>query len=324
MRVLVVGGAGYVGAHMALMLTQAGHEAVVLDNFSTGHRAAVKWGPLEEASLADADRLDAVFADRHFDAVMHFAAASLVGESVKDPLKYYRNNVADVIVLLEAMRRARVEHLIFSSTAAVFGQPQQDLIDELHPLKPISPYGTSKLMVEQVLADCAAAYGLRAVALRYFNAAGAEATAGIGESHHPETHLIPRLLRRAAVEILEVRIFGDDYPTEDGTCIRDYIHVSDLCQAHLLALEYLKTRDGFHSFNLGNGQGYSVKQVVAAVEKVIGRTLGIEAAARRTGDPVRLVASSAKARAQLDWKPQWIDLEQIVESAWRWHRQPAY
>ena len=324
MRVLVVGGAGYVGAHMALMLTQAGHEVVVLDNLSSGHRAAVKWGPLEEASLADAGRLRAVFASRPFDAVMHFAAVSLVGESIKDPLKYYRNNVADVIVLLEAMRQAGVGRLIFSSTAAVFGEPRQDLIDEQHPLQPISPYGSSKLMVEQMLADCVAAYGLRAVALRYFNAAGAEAAAGIGESHHPETHLIPRLLRRAAGEDLEVRIFGDDYPTADGTCIRDYIHVSDLCQAHLLALQYLQMREGFHAFNLGNGQGYSVKQVVAAVEQVIGRKLGIEAAARRSGDPMRLVASAAKARAQLGWKPRWTELEQIVESAWRWHRQPAY
>jgi UDP-glucose 4-epimerase len=324
MRVLVVGGAGYIGAHMARMLVQHGHEAVVLDNFSTGHRAAVKWGPLEEASLADAARLQAVFGGRRFDAVMHFAAASLVGESVADPLKYYRNNVADVIVLLEAMRRAGVERLIFSSTAAVFGEPRQDLIDEQHPLQPINPYGASKLMVERILADCAAAYGLRAVALRYFNAAGAEAEAGIGESHSPETHLIPRLLRRAAGEDLEVRIFGDDYPTADGTCIRDYIHVSDLCRAHLQALDYLGTQQGFHAFNLGNGQGYSVRQVVAAVERVIGRSLGIAAAARRPGDPARLVASAAKARAELGWQPQQTALEQIVESAWRWHQKPAY
>lgn len=324
MRVLVVGGAGYIGAHMALMLTQAGHEAVVLDNFSTGHRAAVKWGPLEEASLDDAGRLNAVFAARKFDAVMHFAAVSLVGESVKDPLKYYRNNVADVLVLLDAMRRAGVGRLIFSSTAAVFGEPMQDLIDEQHPLQPINPYGSSKLMVERVLADCAAAYGLRAAALRYFNAAGAEAAAGIGESHDPETHLIPRLLRRAAGENQEVYIFGDDYPTADGTCIRDYIHVSDLSRAHLLALEYLQAHEGFHAFNLGNGQGYSVRQVLAAVERVVGRGMGVEVTARRSGDPARLVASSDKARALLGWKPQWTDLEQIVDSAWRWHRRPAY
>ena len=309
---------------MALRLTQAGHEAVVLDNLSTGHRAAVKWGPLEEASLADATRLEAVFASRPFDAVMHFAAVSLVGESVKNPIGYYRNNVADVIVLLDAMRRAGMGHLIFSSTAAVFGQPQQDLIDEQHPLQPINPYGASKLMVERILADCASAYGMSAVALRYFNAAGAEADAGIGESHQPESHLIPRLLRRAAGEDLDVRIFGDDYATADGTCIRDYIHVSDLCQAHLLALEYLKSNPGFSTFNLGNGQGYSVRQVVAAVEQVIGRSLGVQVAPRRAGDAARLVASAAKARARLGWKPQWTDLEQIVESAWRWHRQPAY
>ncbi|MDE0852922.1 MAG: UDP-glucose 4-epimerase GalE [Nevskia sp.] len=324
MRVLVIGGGGYIGAHMSRLLAQTGHEVVVLDNLSTGHRAAVKWGILEHASMSDADRLRTLLDTCRFDAVMHFAAASLVGESVADPLKYYRNNVADVVTLLETMRWAGVFRLIFSSTAAVFGVPQQDLIDEHHPLRPINPYGVSKLAVERMLADCSAAYGMRAAALRYFNAAGAEAEFGIGESHSPETHLIPRLLRKAAGEDIDVQIFGNDYPTADGTCVRDYIHVSDLCQAHLLALEFLGSNEGFHAFNLGNGKGYSVKQVVSAAESVIGRSLGIKATTRRPGDPARLVASSDKACSQLGWRPQQASLEQIVESAWRWHQRPAY
>jgi len=324
MPVLVVGGAGYIGAHMSKMLAEAGHEVVVLDNLSTGHRQAVRWGVFEEASLADGDRLAAIFGKYRFDAVMHFAAASIVAESVRDPLKYYRNNVADVISLLDAMQRHEVRRFIFSSTAAVFGEPQQHTIDEQHPLQPINPYGASKLAVERMLLDCANAYGFGAIALRYFNAAGADSSGLIGESHQPETHLIPRLLRAAQGEDIDVKIYGSDYPTGDGTCIRDYIHVTDLCAAHLAALNHLQSAPGFHAYNLGNGRGYSVREVVAAVERVVGRSLGVEVAARRPGDSARLVASSDKARSELQWQPCMPELERIVESAWRWHREPAY
>ncbi|MEQ1440695.1 UDP-glucose 4-epimerase GalE [Fontimonas sp. SYSU GA230001] len=324
MKVLVVGGAGYVGAHMCKQLAEHGHQAVVCDDFSTGHRAAVRWGECIEADIGDAAALDAVFGRHRFDAVMHFAACSLVGESVADPLKYYRNNVGNTLVLLEAMRRHGVERLVFSSTAAIFGEPQTELIDEAHPTHPLNPYGRSKLAIEQILADCASAYGLRAVALRYFNAAGADESGLIGESHHPETHLIPRLLRKAAGEAIDVRIFGDDYPTVDGTCVRDYIHVNDLADAHLRALERLDREPGFRAFNLGNGRGYTVKQVVTAVEVITGRKLGIEVDGRRAGDPATLVASSGRAEAELAWHPFRADLHTIIDSAWRWHRQPAY
>jgi UDP-glucose 4-epimerase len=323
MNILVVGGAGYIGAHMCKRLAETGHGVVVCDNFSTGHRAAVRWGDLVEADTGDAQALDALFRRHRIDAVMHFAAASLVGESVADPLKYYRNNVANTINLLDAMRRSGVMHFVFSSTAAIFGEPQAALIAEDHPTRPLNPYGHSKLAVEQMLRDSCAAYGLAAVALRYFNAAGADASGLIGESHNPETHLIPRLLRRAAGESLDVQIFGDDYPTADGSCVRDYIHVNDLADAHLRALERLQS-GCFQAYNLGNGQGYSVRQVVAAVEDVVGQSLQIPVGPRRSGDPATLVASSALAQEALGWQPQLADLRGIIESAWRWHRHPAY
>jgi len=326
MRVLVVGGAGYIGAHMCKMLAEAGHDVVVLDNFSTGHRQAVRWGALEEMALADIDRLDLVFKKYRFDAVMHFAAASIVGESVVDPLKYYGNNVSDVISLLRVMQQNAVTKFVFSSTAAVFGEPQQDSIDERHPRLPINPYGASKLMVERVLLDCAPAYGIGSIALRYFNAAGADPSAEIGESHQPETHLIPRLLRMIAGEDIAVRIFGTDYPTPDGTCIRDYIHVNDLCSAHLLALNRLE-RTGTatsEAFNLGNGLGYSVKEVIAAVAVVTGKKLELVEDARRPGDPARLVANGAMARSVLGWAPRCAAIADIIDTAWRWHRQPRY
>ncbi|MFP5307345.1 MAG: UDP-glucose 4-epimerase GalE, partial [Gammaproteobacteria bacterium] len=259
-----------------------------------------------------------------FDAVMHFAAHSQVGESVSDPLRYYRNNVGSTLTLLDAMRRHGVGRFVFSSTAAVYGEPEANPIDEQHPTRPLNPYGRTKLAIEQTLADCAQAYGLRAAALRYFNAAGADPSGRIGESHQPETHLIPRLLRKAAGEDLDVRIFGDDYPTVDGTCIRDYIHVNDLADAHLRALEHLDAEGGFQCFNLGNGQGYTVRQVVAAVEEVVGRPLGIAVGPRRAGDPTALVAGSARARALLGWIPRSAEMRTIIETAWRWHRQPRY
>ena len=326
MRVLVVGGAGYIGAHMCKMLAEAGHEVVVLDNFSTGHRGAVRWGHLEEMSLSDIARLDLVFECHRFDAVMHFAAASIVGESVRDPLKYYANNVADVISLLGVMRRHEVKRFVFSSTAAVFGEPQSEYIDERHRREPINPYGSSKLTVERILADCALAYGIGAVALRYFNAAGADPSALIGESHEPETHLIPKLLRKIAGEDIDVRIFGGDYPTPDGTCIRDYIHVNDLCDAHLVALTRLSGANPpvFEAFNLGNGLGYSVIEVISAVTAVTGKNLELVVDSRRPGDPARLVADGKLAQSVLGWSPKSPQIADIIETAWRWHLHPRY
>jgi UDP-glucose 4-epimerase len=319
-----VGGAGYIGSHMGKMLAEHGHEVIVCDDLSTGHRAAVRWGRLVHSPLSDTAALDALFSSTRIDAVMHFAARSVVGESVSDPLLYYRNNVSETLTLLDRMRRHGVHNFVFSSTAAVYGEPEQPLIAEDHPCRPINPYGRSKLMVEQILQDLAAAGQLRPVALRYFNAAGADESGLIGESHHPETHLIPRILRRASGEDIEVRVFGYDYPTPDGTCIRDYIHVNDLCLAHLRALESLDRGKGFEAFNLGNGRGYSVREVISAAEEVVGRKLGIESHERRRGDPVRLVASSERARTVLGWAPQRADIRGIVESAWKWHSAPRY
>ena len=324
MKVLVVGGAGYIGAHMCKTLAEQGYEVIVCDDLSTGHRAALRWGQFVEATIGDTAALDALFAKHRPDAVMHFAACSLVGESVSNPLKYWRNNVSNTLNLLDAMRRHRVERFVFSSTAAIFGEPKSDLIAENHPTQPLNPYGHTKLAVERALEDACAAYGLRAAALRYFNAAGADPSALIGESHEPETHLIPRLLRRAAGEAMDVRIFGDDYPTADGTCVRDYVHVNDLAEAHLGALCQLDQQPGFQRYNLGNGAGYTVRQIVAAVEEVIGRSLDIPVGERRPGDPTTLVASSAHARAVLGWQPRHTDIRSIIETAWRWHQAPSY
>lgn len=324
MKVLVAGGAGYIGAHMCKMLAAHGYDVLVCDDLSTGHRAALHWGQFTQASIGDAGALDALFATQRPDAVMHFAACSLVGESVRDPLKYWRNNVGNTLTLLDAMRRHGVDRFVFSSTAAIFGEPQSDRIDETHPAQPLNPYGQTKLAVEHALHDCCEAYGLRAVSLRYFNAAGADESGLIGESHDPETHLLPRLLRRAAGEALDVQIFGDDYPTVDGTCVRDYVHVNDLADAHLRALRQLDRAPGFQAYNLGNGQGHTVRQVVAAVEAVTGRSLDIPVGPRRAGDPTTLVASSERARTVLGWQPKHASIQSIIETAWRWHRKPAY
>ena len=324
MNVLVVGGAGYIGAHMCKCLAEAGHTVVVLDNLATGHREAVKWGALVEGSLGDQHLVLDTLKTHSIDAVMHFAASSLVGESMVDPYKYYLNNGVATLSLLMAMKEADVKQFVFSSTAAIFGEPQTELIDEKHPCQPINPYGNSKLAVEILLGDAVRAYGLRATSLRYFNAAGADPSAVIGESHEPETHLLPKLLRHAVGEKLGVQIFGTDYPTRDGTCIRDYIHVNDLAQAHLRALEYSRQTPGFHRFNLGNGEGYTVLEVIAAVESVIGRKLDVPRGPRRRGDPAMLVASSAQARQVLGWSPSAPQIEQIVADAWRWHQDPAY
>lgn len=328
MHILVCGGAGYVGSHTASVLATQGHRVTVLDNLSTGHRQAVRWGRLIEADLLQPASLDAAFgaaaADGAIDAVMHFCARSLVGESVAQPYAYYQNNVSGTLNLLETMRAHGVDRLVFSSTAAVFGQPVTDLIDESHPKAPINPYGASKLMVEEILRHAADAYGLRSVALRYFNAAGAAADQGIGESHTPETHLIPNVLRSALGTAPQLKVFGDDYPTPDGTCVRDYVHVLDLADAHVRALAWMTRQPGAHAFNLGNGTGFSVLQVIEAARRISGRDIAFERAPRRAGDPAVLVASSEKARSKLGWQPAHADLEGIIASAWAWHQAPAY
>ncbi|MCI1150384.1 UDP-glucose 4-epimerase GalE [Stenotrophomonas maltophilia] len=307
---------------MAQYLAEAGHSVTVLDNLSTGHRDAVRWGELLEADLLAPETLERALQGRQFDAVMHFAARSLVGESVTDPYAYYANNVTGTLNLLEAMRRHDIDRIVFSSTAAVFGNPQSDVIDEDHPKAPINPYGASKLMAERILADAATAYGLRSTCLRYFNAAGALPDHGIGEAHACETHLIPNVLRAALGIGNAMKVFGDDYATPDGTCVRDYVHVQDLAQAHALALEYMDHTPGAHAFNLGNGQGFSVREVIAAAAEVSGRSIPFELAERRPGDPASLVASSTRARQLLGWRPIWTELAPIIDSAWQWHRNP--
>jgi UDP-glucose 4-epimerase len=324
MKVLVCGGAGYIGSHMAKWLASRGFAVSVLDNLSTGHREAVHWGELIEADLLDPPSLERAFVGRRFDAVIHFCARSLVGESMTQPYDYYANNVAGSLNLLQTMQRHGVGRLVFSSTAAVFGQPVSALIDEDHPKAPINPYGAGKLMVERILADAAQAYGLRSVALRYFNAAGASPSGEIGDAHAPETHLIPNVLRAALGTGPALKVFGDDYPTPDGTCVRDYVHVDDLAQAHELALGYMDLHDGFNTFNLGNGSGFSVRQVIEAARRVTGRQIEFELAPRRAGDPAVLVAASTKARRELGWRPQYTELPPIIESAWRWHGDPRF
>ncbi|MBO9718173.1 MAG: UDP-glucose 4-epimerase GalE [Pseudoxanthomonas sp.] len=324
MHLLVCGGAGYVGSHVAKVLYARGHRVTVLDNLSTGHREAVRWGPLIQADILDTASLDAAFQGRHYDAVLHFCARSLVGESMVAPYDYYENNVVGTLNLLQAMRRHDVERIVFSSTAAVFGNPVSSLIDEDHPKAPINPYGASKLIVERILADAAHAYGLRSVCLRYFNAAGASAEDGIGECHEPETHLIPNLLRALINPAAPLKVFGQDYPTPDGTCVRDYVHVLDLADAHVRALEHMERTPGAHAFNLGNGTGFSVLQVIQAAEQVTGHRVLFEAAPRRAGDPPVLVASSQRARDVLGWSPTYTGIADILRTAWDWHRAPAF
>jgi len=323
-RILVCGGAGYIGSHMVRLLVAEGFDVVALDDLSTGHRKAVQGVELVEADIRDGAALDSVFESRDFTAVMHFCARSLVSESVQQPLAYYDNNVAGTLSLLRAMQRHGVGKLVFSSTAAIFGEPVAEFIDESHPTVPVNPYGHSKLMVERILADACAASGLRAVSLRYFNAAGASLAGGIGESHDPETHLIPNVLKAAAGSGQRLKVFGDDYDTRDGTCIRDYIHVEDLARAHLAALEFMEKEEGFHAFNLGNGQGFSVLEVIQAAGRVVGQDVPYDLAERRPGDPAGLVASSRLAAERLGWRPEITDLDEIIGSAWAWHKAPEY
>jgi UDP-glucose-4-epimerase GalE len=323
MKILVCGGAGYIGAHMCKHLARSGHAPVAFDNLSTGHDRAVKWGPLVEGDLLDPDSLAAAFRNHAIDAVMHFAARSLVGESMREPALYFHNNVAGALNLLDAMRTAGVDKLVFSSTAAVYGNPVYTPIDEAHPCAPINPYGWSKLMAERAIEEQCRAHGLRAIALRYFNAAGADANGEIGEAHDPETHLVPNIVR-AALDPARgpVKIFGNDYPTPDGTCIRDYIHVEDLCEAHLLALDYLAREPGFHAFNLGTGDGNSVAEVLAACRAHCNGAPASELAPRREGDPAVLVASNRAAATSLGWHPR-RTLADCVTSALGWHKKTA-
>ena len=318
MEILVVGGAGYIGSHMVKMLSQNGHGVVTLDNLSTGYRDAVKYGSFVQGDIADSVLLDELMSKNRFDAVMHFASYIEVGESVKKPGKYYENNFSNTVNLLQAMVRHSIKHFIFSSTAAIFGEPEYTPIDENHPKKPINPYGRSKLMVEQALEDFEAAHGVQSVCLRYFNAAGADPDGELGERHNPETHLIPLILQAASGRRDAIYVFGKDYATPDGSCVRDYIHIVDLCSAHLLALTRLVEGSGSKRYNLGNGNGFSVLQVIDVVKKVSGEVFNIVEAERRSGDPATLVADATLAREELGWSPVFDDLSTIVSHAWNW------
>jgi len=320
LTVLVVGGAGYIGSHITKMLLEEGHKAIILDNLSTGHKQLILGGEFVLGDLGDVSLLDRIFQQYRIDAVMHFAAFSLVGESVVAPMKYYENNVVATSVLLAAMIRHKVRHFIFSSTAAVYGEPETIPMSEKHPCKPTNPYGATKLTVERMLQDYASAYDLNYTNLRYFNASGADPSGTIGEMHDPESHLIPLLLKWAKGELKEMKIFGDDYDTSDGTCIRDYVHVNDLARAHLLALEKSISDNTPSIYNLGNSTGHSVYEVLETVRKVTGQPLPVTIAPRRKGDPAVLVADSRKARTELGWRPQFEDLEEIVRTAWNWER----
>lgn len=316
--VLVTGGAGYIGSHTCKALASHGYTPVAFDNLVYGHPWAVRWGPLEVGDIADRGRLNEVIAKYHPSAVMHFAAYAYVGESVQDPGKYYRNNVAGSLTLLEAMRDHAIDKLIFSSTCATYGTPDHVPISETHSQRPINPYGASKLMIERMLKDFDVAHGLCSISLRYFNAAGADPDGEIGESHDPETHLIPLVLDAAAGSRPAITVFGDDYATPDGTCVRDYIHVSDLADAHVLALKALQNAPKTTTYNLGNGQGVSVREVIDAASRVTGHQVPFTLGSRRPGDPAALVGDATRASQELGWRPRFHGIDKIVETAWLW------
>jgi len=320
MNVLVIGGAGYIGSHMVKRLLEAGHSPIILDNLSNGHEELLPGGKLIKGNINDAALLDVVFLSHKIDAVMHFASFIEVGESVTDPLKYYQNNVSATITLLHCMIRHDVRQFIFSSSAAVYGKPLYTPIDENHQCNPLNPYGRTKLCVEKILNDCDRAYGLRYMSLRYFNAAGADPSGVIGELHNPESHLIPLILYAALGKRKDIKIFGSDYETPDGTCLRDYIHINDLASAHLLALQRLMDGGKSSIYNLGNSKGYSVREVINLAESVSGKKINVTESARRAGDPAILIADSRKVRNELGWTPVYEDLSQIIETAWNWHK----
>ena len=317
-HILVTGGAGYIGSHTCKALARADYLPVVYDNLVYGHEWAVKWGPLEKGDIADRARLDEVIIKYRPVAIIHLAAYTYVEESVIDPGKYYRNNVIGSLTILEAMRDHGIDKIIFSSTCATYGMPKSIPIRENHPQSPINPYGASKLMIERMLKDFEIAHDIRSINLRYFNAAGADPDSEIGEDHNPETHLIPLVLDTAAGKLPEITVFGNNYDTPDGTCIRDYIHVADLAEAHLLSLKALEQGMPSAAYNLGNGQGFSVKDVIDKASMVTDRKIKTIIGQRRAGDPARLVGDSRKISKELGWKPQYKNLEAIIETAWKW------
>jgi UDP-glucose 4-epimerase len=319
MRILVTGGAGYIGSHAVRLFLARGHDVWVYDNLSMGHRGAVPAERLIAADLCETQRLDHALMLHRIEAVVHFAAFAFVGESVTNPAKYYQNNLVNTLNLLDALRRHKIGRIVFSSTCATYGVPEVVPITEDEKQKPINPYGNTKLAVEHALADYAAAYGWGFAALRYFNAAGAASDGSIGEDHDPETHLIPLVLQAAMGQRSAIEVFGTDYPTPDGTCVRDYIHVDDLADAHLLALEALAPGKQLR-YNLGTGRGYSVREVIRAAEEVTGKKVGIKEGPRRAGDPPVLVAASEKVQRELGWRPKYMDLRSVVETAWKWHK----
>ncbi|MBT8517351.1 UDP-glucose 4-epimerase GalE [Polynucleobacter paneuropaeus] len=323
MNVLVTGGAGYIGSHMVKLLLKSNYRVVIIDNLSTGHECALLGGTLIQGSIQDKQLLNKIFSEMAIDAVLHFAGSIVVGESVLDPEKYYQNNLVATLSLLQSMRLHNVKKLVFSSTAAIFGLPKYIPIDELHPTSPINPYGMTKLVTEKILSDYGRAYGFHSVCLRYFNAAGADPDGLLGERHNPETHLIPLALQVASGRLSSLKIYGNDYDTVDGTCIRDYVHVEDLCNAHLLALEHLFSGGDSRSYNLGNGRGYSILEVINAVKTITGKELSMQFDVRRDGDPPVLVADPKNIYKDWGWAANYPKLEEIVRHAWMWEMAQA-
>jgi UDP-glucose 4-epimerase len=321
MNILVTGGAGYIGSHCCKELSKKGFQPVTIDNLVYGHKNFVRWGEFFQGDVGDSAHLKKCLGQFKIDAVMHFAAYAYVGESVEDPAKYYENNLGNTIQLLHAVLDHNIKYFVFSSTCATYGNPQKTPIDEGHPLNPINPYGKTKRMIEEILQDYQNAYGLKYISLRYFNAAGADPDAEVGEDHDPETHLIPLVLDAAGGKRKSIKVFGTDYETPDGTCIRDYIHVTDLARAHILALQRLQGGADSSVYNLGNGQGFSVLEVIEHARKITGKNIAVENSGRRPGDPPVLIASNAKAVKELGWKPQYADIDDIIGTAWEWHKK---
>lgn len=318
MNILVIGGAGYIGSYMCKLLYKNGYNVFILDNLSTGFEKLARYGELIIGDMSDSKILDDIFSKHNIQAVFHFAAFSIVGESSQNPLKYYKNNVSGTINLLESMIKHNINKIIFSSTAAIFGNPEYTPINESHPKNPINPYGKSKLMVETILQDLALSNGLSSICLRYFNACGADPEGELGELHNPETHLIPLVLKTALNKRDEITIFGTDYETKDGTCIRDYIHIKDLCNAHLLSLNFLNNNKGCFNFNLGNGEGFSVKEIIKNTESLLNKEINKKIGNKREGDPSILIADSSSARNILGWKPEITDISLIIKDALEW------